>query len=166
MFSTLESWFQWLYDSSIGVYIRESTYLFPSIECVHVLSIVIFVGSITMFDLKLLNLVSKERSIADVHEEIIPWARWSFVFAAIAGLFLFSSNAINYVKNFEFQMKILFVFLGGINMMIFEIWTSKRMKQWAISSRVPRTAMLAGGVSIIVWILTVGFGRWVGFTMD
>jgi uncharacterized membrane protein len=154
----------WLESTPVATAIRESTWLFPTIETIHVLSIVLVVGSITMLDLRLLNLASRDRSVTDVYEDVMPWTRASFVVAAIAGGLLFSSSATKYYHNVPFRMKMCVLLLAGINTAYFEVWTRRSIADWDRTARTPRAAKLAGGISLVLWICVVACGRWIGFT--
>ena len=154
----------WLESTRMAAAIRESTWLFPTIETLHVLSILVVVGSITMFDLRLLNLASRDRNVTEVSEEIMPWARISFIFAVIFGGLMFTSSATKYYHNFPFRMKMLALLVAGVNVAIFELWTYRGVGRWNRDASVPLAAKLAGGLSLVLWIFIVGFGRWIGFT--
>jgi hypothetical protein len=153
----------WLENTAVASHIRQSTWLFPTIETIHVLSIVLVVGSIGMLDLRLLNIASRDRSISELHDEVLPWTRASFVFAAIAGLLLFSSNATKYYHNFTFRMKMLSLLLAGINAAYFELRTYRGVAAWDRGPRIPLAAKLAGGLGLVLWIAVVAFGRWTGW---
>ena len=46
---------QWLEDSSLAVAIRQSAWMYPALEIVHIIGIVLLVGPALMFDLRLLG---------------------------------------------------------------------------------------------------------------
>jgi hypothetical protein len=144
--------------------IRTSTWLFPTLESIHVLAITIVVGSAVMFDLRLLGIASRDRSVSDLHREILPWTWASFAFAVIAGSLLFSSDATKYYENGPFRAKMLTLFLIGLNAAVFEFGISRGIARWDRDKSTPLSAKLVGGISLVMWILVVGFGRWIGFT--
>ena len=154
----------WLENTAVASHIRQSTWLFPTIETIHVLFTVLVVGSITMLDLRLLNIANRDRSISEMHDEVLPWTWTSFVCAAIAGSLLFSSSATKYYHNFTFRMKMLSLLLVGINAAYFELRTYRGVTAWDRGPRIPLAAKVAGGVGLILWIGVVAFGRWTGFT--
>lgn len=154
----------WLENTHVATVIRQSTWLFPTIETIHVLSILIVVGSILMFDLRLLGLSAKDRSVTDVYQEVMPWTRASFALAVTAGSLLFSSSATKYYHNIPFRLKMLTLVLAGINTAYFELRTRRSIGEWDRAAHPPAAARLAGGISLILWILVVAFGRWIGFT--
>src|SRR5262247_2067503 len=53
--ATLLSFCQWLGDTSFSIGIRESTWIYPVIESVHVLSLCVFVGLLLLWDLRLVG---------------------------------------------------------------------------------------------------------------
>ena len=55
--------FSWLENTQIATAIRESTWLFPTIETVHVFAIVLVVGTVMIVDLRLLHVSSRDRSV-------------------------------------------------------------------------------------------------------
>ena len=51
-------------------------------------------------------------------------------------------------------------------MVIFHIISARDQPRWDNKKRLPLPARLAGGVSILLWIVVVACGRWIGFTMQ
>jgi hypothetical protein len=156
--------FQWLQDTAIATAIRENDVLFPWIETVHVLAIVLVVGSISIVDLRLLGWASRDRSVRQVLRDVLPLTWSAFAVAAIAGSLLFSSKAIEYAHNFFFQGKMILMALAGVNMAIFHAFSGRDIARWDKAS-LPFAARIAAGSSLILWIAVVAFGRWIGFSM-
>ena len=107
--------------------IRESDWLFPTIETVHVLALVLVVGSISMVDLRLLGLANRSRSVSQVMAQALPWTWVAFVAAALAGSLLFSSKAVTYYSDLPFRIKMVCLVLAGINMAFFHRFTQRRL---------------------------------------
>jgi len=160
----IPEFFSWLENTSVAAEIRQSTWMFPTIETVHVLATVMVVGSVAMLDLRLLNLAYRDRTIREVHEDILPWTWASFAVAAIAGGLLFSSSATKYYHNVPFRMKMVLLVLVAINAAFFELGTYRRVSESSRGSRIPMAAKIAGAVGIVLWIGVVACGRWIGFT--
>jgi hypothetical protein len=156
--------FVWIHETAFATAIRESSYLFPWIESVHVLALTIVVGSIAVVDLRLLGITSAARSIASVAAEVLPLTWTAFVVAAITGVSLFASHATGYAANFQFRMKILLLFLAGINMLSFHWVMGRGTDNWNDSGVTPRRGKVAGLISLSLWIGIVAFGRWIGFS--
>ncbi len=162
----MEAFFQWLHDTPTATAIRESGTLFPWIESVHVLAITLVVGSISIVDLRLLGVASKHRSVTRLTNEVLPVTWVAFVVAATAGALLFSSNAVKYSHNFDFQAKMALMLVAFFNMLVFHFITSRNISAWDEAPRTPAPVKVAGGLSLGLWIAIIVFARWVGFTMS
>jgi hypothetical protein len=152
-----------LQDLSLPTLIRESDWLFPTIETVHVFALVLVVGSIMTVDLRLLGFTNKERPFSQVASEMLPWTWTAFGIAALAGMLMFSSKALTYYSNIPFRLKMLCLLLAGINMAMFHWLGTRHLGDWD-RGRPPRAAKLAGGASLLLWTTIVAAGRWIGFT--
>src|ERR1700691_4783058 len=127
---TIRDLCQWLQDLRFPTHIPESDCVFSTIETVHVLALVLVVGSILMVDLRLLGIVNRERSVRSVTAERLPVTWSAFLVAAVAGSFLFSSKAVTYYDDFPFRLKMVCLVLAGINMAWFHALTYRRVAGW------------------------------------
>ena len=159
----LEPTLTWLQNLDFPTQIRESGWLFPTIETVHVFTLVLLVGSIMTVDLRLLGIVNKERSFRSLSSSILPWTWMCFGIAATAGLLMFFSKAVTYYNNIPFRLKIVCLALAGINMVIFHVIGARNLEGWD-TGKTPPGAKFSGAVSLALWTVIVASGRWVGFT--
>ena len=143
---------QWLYDTSLAEAVRANELLFPWFESVHVLAITLVLGSIAVVDLRLLGVASRGRPVTRLIREVLPVTWFAFAVAAVTGAALFSSNAVEYAKNFPFQMKMLLLVLAGVNMVVFHFVTYRGIAQWDEAGETPFAARFAGGFSIALWL--------------
>jgi len=157
--------FQKLHDLPLSEWIRANELAFPWLESVHVLAITLVLGSIAVVDLRLLGLASAKRPVTEVLRNILPVTWIAFAVALITGSGMFLSNAVDYSKNFPFRMKMLLMLLAGLNMLCFHFITYRSISQWNESPHTPPAARVAGGVSVLMWLAIVAFGRWIGFTI-
>jgi hypothetical protein len=160
---SLGYWLTRLESTPFATAIRESTWLFPTIETVHVLCIVLVVGSIMIVDLRLLNLASRGRAVTELTAEVLPWTWVAFVCAAITGSLLFSSSAVKYSQNVPFRIKMVLLLVAAINMAIFHLGIYRSVTHWNSAPRVPWGARLGGAISLLLWVCVVASGRWIGF---
>jgi hypothetical protein len=161
----METILQWLYDTPVATAIRESGTLFPMIESIHVLSITLVVGSISVVDLRLLGVTSKNRTISTLTSEVLPVTWTAFVVAAIAGSLLFSSNAVKYAHNIYFLIKMSLLIVALVNMLAFHFIISRDIEHWDHKPVTPIGARMTGAISLAVWIGVIICGRLIGFTM-
>jgi hypothetical protein len=156
----------WLQTTSIASAIGENEILFPWIESVHVLAIVLVVGTISIVDLRLLGVASLDLTVRRVMRDVIPYTWGAFAVAAITGSLMFSSDAVHYAHNRLFQGKLVLLALAGLNMAVFHFIGVGDIERWDTGTgHTPMAAKAAATISLVVWIAVVAFGRGIGFTM-
>ena len=97
--------------------------------------------------------------------DVLPLTWGAFVVATVSGFLMFMSNAPAYSHNRYFCAKLLLLLLAGLNMALFQSYVSRDQDAWDTSLPTPRSARLAAGCSLLLWILVIATGRWIGFTM-
>ena len=153
----------WLESSAVGVAISESEMLFPTIETVHVLALTLVIGSISMLDLRLLGVSSRDKGVLRLASETLPWTWGAFIVAAITGSLLFISAATRYYDNIPFRIKFVLLILAGLNMAVFHLTAWRGAHSWDMTLPTPIAARVAASLSLIFWIGVVVAGRWIGF---
>lgn len=155
-----------LEDNGLADAVRENDLLFPLIESVHVLAICLVVGSIMAVDLRLLGFAWIKRPVSAVTRGILPLTWGAFTVAVASGFLMFISNATKYLGNGFFVAKLCLIAAAGVNMLVFHFISARDQPRWDNQARLPLTARLAGGISVLLWIAVVACGRWIGFTME
>jgi hypothetical protein len=151
--------------SNLGITIAESTWMFPTIETLHVIALVTVIGMIMIVDLRLIGVHSRGLAVTKLSKDTLPWVWGAFGLAAITGGLLFISKASSYMINPYFLWKMGMLVLAGMNMMYFHFFTYRTVEHWDLDPSVPLGAKVAGGLSLVFWLLVVFFGRAIGFTL-
>jgi xanthine/uracil/vitamin C permease (AzgA family) len=139
-----------------------ATWWFPLMESLHVLSITMLLGAILMVDLRVLGLAACRYTVLQVSKELVPWAAVSFVIATVTGLAMFITRASVHIVNPAFQIKLLLIFLAGINIAMFHFKILRSVADWNTIQVAPSSARLAAGISLGLWCGVMLAGRWVG----
>jgi hypothetical protein len=155
---------QTLYDTSIAVAVRESATLYPWIESAHVLMVAIVLGTIAMVDLRLMGVSAHRRGARQLIVDMLPFTWVAFALAVVTGGLLFMSNATAFYESMPFRFKMLTILLAGINMVVFHMTAYRNIGTWDEQLPTPKSARLAGLTSIILWVVIVFLGRWIGYS--
>lgn len=144
--------------------IRDSIWMFPIIESIHVISFTLVVGTIAVVDLRLLGLASKHRSFQKMSSEILKWTWGAFALAVLTGLMMFTTNARVYYHNPFFRTKMVLLVLAGLNVAVFELTAGRTSSSWDKAPSTPRVGKVVGILSLAIWISVIFMGRLIGFT--
>ena len=147
----------------MGASVRESVWLFPAIETVHLLGMALLVAAIGAFDLRLLGWLLRRERVSNLGRRLVPWAWAGFAVQVITGTLLFSSEAIKVYTNPAFRLKMLLILLAGIQALVFHRTVYRGVAKWDDSGVLPAGAKISGFVSLVLWIGVVAAGRFIGF---
>jgi hypothetical protein len=150
--------------SGLATRIRDSLFLFPLIESIHVFGLALVFGTIAIIDLRLLGIASTQRSFKRMASDILKWTWAAFALTALTGLLMFSTNARVYYHNFFFRTKMLLLALSGINMLVFERTAARTIHGWDKAPSAPTVGKAVAAVSLVMWISIIFMGRLIGFT--
>src|SRR5665213_1597568 len=153
-----------LKNSGLASTIRNSLYLFPLIEAVHVIALTLVFGTIMVVDLRILGVASRNRPYSRVTSDMLKLTWCAFALAAVTGSLMFITNARVYFDNTFFRFKFALMALAGLNMLVFQLTAGRSPVAWNDGAPAPARAKIAAIASLGLWVLVIGMGRSVGFT--
>lgn len=156
---------KWLDHTSMGTSIRDSLWLFPIIETLHIFGIISLVGSTSILDLRLLGFAFRDEPVSELGRHFLPWAWFGFAVQVITGFLMFSSEAVKMYGNWAFQLKMLLILVAGLNAFVFHSLAYKSVGKWDRDPVAPFSARVAGSVSILLWFAIVAAGRWIAYVV-
>lgn len=154
----------WLFTTLRGIKatvpFMHSKWGWPVAQIGHFLGLCLLIGTIFMFDLRLLGMARKIPLHA-LHK-LVPWGVAGYALNLITGFMFLTASPDQYVYNSAFHWKVLFMGLAGLNILTFYSFTFRRAKLAEVEST-PFMAKLAGGSSLILWTGVIVFGRMIAF---
>ena len=112
------TFFEWVEASAVSMRIRESIWLYPFIEIMHIFGIVLVAGGAVFFDLQLL--LSKHLIEKSAYR-LLTWSKRGLLIAIPSGLLLFITNAAALSADPVFGLKLSLLVLAAANAWIFHI---------------------------------------------
>lgn len=155
---------QWLETSALATRIRDSLYLFPFLESIHVIGLALVFGTIGVIDLRLLGAASTERPFKRMASDILKWTWGAFALTALTGSLMFITNAGVYYHNFYFRTKMALLVLAAVNMLSFELTLGRSAHRWDRATAAPPAGRAVAVFSLVIWISVIFAGRLIGFT--
>jgi hypothetical protein len=151
-------WFEWLESLWLGDAVRQSLWLFPVIEAVHLLGLCLLGGAILVVDLRMLG-VGLRQPIPEIARDARPWLVLAIVVMIATGVPLFLSEAIKCYYNTSFWVKITTLPLA----IVFSLAVRDRVARTS-TSETNATTKAVGLISIALWLTVAAAGRWIGFS--
>jgi len=150
------AWALALEHSGFAQMVRESSWVYPIVNVLHVLGIALLLGGVAVFDLRLLGLTWAARP-AEAAKLSLPLARAGIVLALPTGFVLFAAEASAYLGNDVFLIKLGAVGIAFLNLALFHAGSYRRIAGWG--GRVPASAQVAAAISFLGWLVALVCGR-------
>ena len=147
--------------SAVAGAMRGSTWLYPAVEVAHIAGFTVLVGSVAMFDLRVLG-CGRAVGVQAAGRMLLPWSVLSLFAIVPAGLLLFSAHPHELAVNRIFQLKLLLIALAGLNALSFHLGVYRTAATWR--PRAPALAQLHAVVSLGLWIAVISCGRFLAYT--
>jgi len=149
--------------SALGVAMRQSLWLYPIVEIVHLTGIALLVGSVAMLDLRLLGL-SRSVPVRRLASHILPWTAASFLLIVPSGLSMFVAHAGDFIASPVFVLKVCLILAGGVNAAVFHAGIFRGVAEWDVNRAPPAAARAAAALSLLLWVSVIACGRLLAYT--
>lgn len=154
----ITNWLEWLENTSWSITIRESVWLYPALEIVHITGIALLVGAAFMFDLRLLGF-SKNLPVKGLANHLLSWSARGLIVVIPSGMLLFITNAEALANDPIFWTKMTLLLIAGMNAAVFHRFALRSSSGWNERTTPPLNAKVAAILSIIVWLSVITCGR-------
>ncbi len=142
-----------LEGSGFGAYVRNSVFLYPAANILHVLAAMGFFALVAAMDLSLLGKLGGAAP-KEVVARLRPWAILCLVTLALTGLTLLAPEATAIAGNTAFRLKLLAILLALGNVALAEL----AVRRGAL--RAMRNTALA---SLALWLVVAALGRAIAY---
>jgi hypothetical protein len=155
-------WLGWIENTGIAVTIRESLWLYPTLEILHIIGFVVLVGAAAMFDMRLLGMSTRLPVDATAHH-LLRWSRASLLVVVPSGVLLFISDATEMWANPAFRLKLILLAGAGVNACVFHRWSFRTLGEWNHGAPTPVRARVAAWISLVLWTGVIASGRLIAY---
>ena len=153
----------WLAATPLSLAMRSSLWLYPIVEIFHIVGFATLVGTVAMFDLRVLGF-SRSLPVQALGRHLLRWAVASLALIVPAGLMMFSAHPQDFVENPIFQIKLTLIAAAGINAILFHIGVYRSVSEWNEGVSAPALAKGQAIVSLAIWIAVISCGRLLAYT--
>jgi hypothetical protein len=143
--------------SALGHAIKQSLWLFPAIESVHLAALAILGGALLMLDLRLLGVGLTLKSVSSVERDARPWLIGALMTMIATGTLIGVSEALKLYDRDAFWVKMAALAAAIVFTFVIKLPMAHRDVSGV-------TAKVLGIVSIALWLTVAIAGRWIGFS--
>jgi hypothetical protein len=149
----------WCSNSFFGHGVRNSVWLFPFIEIVHLLALGVLGGTVLIVNLRLLGIRFRNEPVSNLARELQPWMTRSLVIMLVSGFFLFSSEAEKLYGNWAFRAKMVSLALA----ILFTFTFHRKVTLSEEKQMSPTWSKVAALISLVLWAGVGLAGRAIGY---
>jgi hypothetical protein len=144
---------------SIGMFVAGKSWVWPTAETLHFIGLCMLFTVVLIVDLRLLGMV-KSVPYAAVYQ-LLPIGMLGFGLNLFTGMLFFMGATQQYIHNTTFYWKIVFVVLGGLNILYFLL----EDEVWAVGpgDDAPLSSKIAAASAIFIWVAVLFCGHMLPF---
>jgi hypothetical protein len=151
----------WLEGTALSERVNWSSWVWPLCECLHFLGFTLLIGTVGLFDLRVLGMA---RDLPPgTFDRLLRWGVAGFALCLGTGILFFVGIPGGYIDNPAFRLKLLFLALAGSNVLLFSRTVSERVEGLAPGETAPAAARCMAGISLFLWIAVLCAGRMIAF---
>lgn len=149
--------FAWIPDTAVAEWVISSPYIWPTLECIHFVSLCVLMGSLLVIDLRLIGLYRDRCAL--LAPGLIRLSLGAFLVNLATGLLFFAGNTFKYVGNSAFNLKLVLIVVAGLNALFFRF----RVRSILDTNDVTRSSIVVGSLSLLLWSGVIVCGRMITF---
>ncbi len=151
----------WMGESAIARFVLDNAWVFPTLETLHFVGLILLAGPIFVVDLRFVG-IAPAISLRSVIP-LLPISLLGFAMNLTTGILFVFSDPFTYYPNLAFRLKMLAVLLAGCNALWF-----KFALDWDNLTDVPgqnaRTSIRwVAGLSLVLWTSVIVLGRMIPY---
>lgn len=133
------------------------------LEGTHVLTLILFAGTIFVVDLRLLGVIFRRTPVSVISERVLPLTIVGIAIMLTTGTALFFAKPLLYYHNLWFRLKLVFLALAFINIIVFHYRVQRDIAAWDTLAKPPAKARISAALSLASWLLVICFGRYIAY---
>jgi hypothetical protein len=157
----MEPWELWVRSTELHAFVKQHSWVWPACETIHYLGLSMLLGTVGVFDLRVLGM-AKAIPPAALHR-LIPLGVAGFAVNFLTGVVFFFGFPEQYAYNNAFRFKLLFMALAGINVVIFYTGAFRELRALGPNADAPLRSKIITAISLSSWVAVLICGRLLTF---
>jgi uncharacterized membrane protein len=143
---------------TIGNYVRDTPWTWVTAETLHFVGLTLLLGVLALVNLRLLGFMPNLPS--NVLMRLLPWGMVGYAINAMTGMLFFAAAPQQYYDNPAFYWKLIFLMLGGANVLYFTFDTGWRVET---GRPAPQLTKFLAVSALFLWVGVMYWGSMLPF---
>ncbi len=157
----MDALMDWIVSTRLSWFVTEYRWVWPIAESVHFCGMTLLVGTVGLFDLRVLGL-AKGISPATLHATL-RWGVVGFAASIITGVMFISGAPDQYFYNNAFKLKVVLLVLMGANAALFYRREFAGLRSLGPHDDAPRSTKIVAAASLVFLVGVTLCGRMITF---
>jgi hypothetical protein len=160
---SVQAFCEWLAATPLSMQIKTVSWIIPTVQTIHILSISIVTSAAAMVDLQVLGVLSRRQPLAVVAHRFLPWIWWTLIVLFLSGSALIIGEPGRSLRNPAFILKMSMLAAVLVLTLLFQRGLRRDDRFWESSPGHRIGGRLIAGVSLLCWVGIVFAGRWIAY---
>jgi hypothetical protein len=153
----MDTLIEWLNSTALNQYIMSEPWLWPSLEILHFLGLCLLLGSIIIFDLRMLG-IARAVPLKCI-EAFMGVALVGFLINLFTGILFLIGDPDRYFPNIAFRIKMVLIVIAGINIAYYMWRLRPQILRGLEGAELSGGARYVAALSLLLWTCVTVFGR-------
>jgi hypothetical protein len=132
-------------------YIGNTGWAYSTVAVTHYVTMFWFIGFMAIVDLRVMGLVARKRNMANLAQQLFPWAWTAFGLSVLAGFLMFATDAGDWAPSPHFHIKLGLIALSAA----FALFIQWSVPKWSSKPETSSAVKLIALVALLLWIATI-----------
>lgn len=157
----MQALIEWLVTTELSRFVVMNRWVWPIAEALHFMGLVLLVGTVGTFDLRVLG-IGKGIAPGAIHR-LVPFGILGFGILFCTGVLFIFGTPDQYFYNSAFHLKVIFLLLMGINITFFYSRPFRAVKTLGPYENAPGIAKISVTLSLLIMVGVMCCGRLLTF---
>ncbi len=151
----------WFESSPTHTWMVDHNWLTVVLEIIHFFGLCLLLGALLIIDLRMLGWFKKV-SVKAIHS-LLPMVFIGFGLNLVSGVLFVFYDPARYLINISFQIKMVLVFLAGLNALLYYWKIAPNLDRWSLEDDFPVIAKSVAAASLLLWYGVLVCGRFIPY---
>lgn len=163
MLSTIRSFGDWLASTDLSATIQNVSWIIPTVQTVHIVSVAVVIGAVFLVDLRILGVFAPTQSLAALSHRFLTWIWYALAVLFVTGALLIIGEPGRSLLNPAFFAKMIMIVVVAVLTYLVQRPLRSDAGYWEGSDSRRLTLKAIAVASLVLWSLVVFAGRWIAY---